>query len=107
MITAFASPDHAAALPVLADSSAAGGAIGTIVAIVVIVLIIVGGYYAQHVVNVARHAVEFHHLRHGADGVGKLPKPGFRVVGAFNGNENRHTEPSTHEYYRQSPCSHV
>lgn len=35
---------------------------------------------AQHVVDVSRHPVEFHHLWHGADRRGETLQPGFGVI---------------------------
>ena len=51
------------------------------------------GTTTQHVINVAGHAIELHHLRHGAHLAGEPVEPLLRVVPGFDRDEDRHAEP--------------
>ena len=48
---------------------------------------------AQHVVDVARHPVELHHLRHAADHLGEAAEPLLRVVAGLDRDEHGDAEP--------------
>src|SRR5262249_11396592 len=53
----------------------------------------VGDDHAQHVVDIAGHAVELHHLGHGADLGGEPVKPLLGMVAGLDRDENGDTEP--------------
>ena len=48
----------------------------------------VGHRHAQHVVDVAGHAVELHHLGHGGDGLGELGEPGRGMIAGLDRDEH-------------------
>ena len=58
-----------------------------------VVALHVRNHDTQHVVDVARHPVEFHHLGHRADGFGEGAEPAFRMIGAFHRHEHGDAEP--------------
>src|SRR5262245_28917111 len=58
-----------------------------------VVTLDVGHHHAQHVIDVAGHAIELHHLRHGAHLAGEPVEPLLRVVTGFDRDEDRYAEP--------------
>src|ERR1051326_4479030 len=53
----------------------------------------VGHHDAQHVIDVASHAVELHHLGHRADRFGELVEPVLRMIASLDRHEHRDAEP--------------
>ena len=53
----------------------------------------VGADHAQHVIDVARHAIELHHLGHGADHGSESIEPLLGMVAGLDRDEHGDAEP--------------
>jgi hypothetical protein len=53
----------------------------------------VGDDDTQHVVDIAGHAIELHHLRHGRDALGEFFQPGSGMVRGLDLDEDGEAEP--------------